>query len=61
MLDEIIKVPHVQCPEIQAGAVVTEKSNKMMNTTQQASSMAGGLVNNAAASIVSMWRGITGS
>ncbi|KAF5292929.1 hypothetical protein FQA39_LY13809 [Lamprigera yunnana] len=51
-------VPHVQCPEVQAGAVVVPTTQ--MTTTQQASSMAGGLVVSAAASIASIWKGWTG-
>ncbi|KAK4884240.1 hypothetical protein RN001_000511 [Aquatica leii] len=51
-------VPHVQCPEVPAGAVVVPTTQ--MTTTQQASSMAGGLVVSAAASIASFWRGWTG-
>lgn len=41
----------------------TEPTNvqlPQMITTQQASSMTGGLVNSAAASIASFWRGFTG-
>ncbi|KAB0803853.1 hypothetical protein PPYR_00823 [Photinus pyralis] len=51
-------VPHVQCPEVPAGAVIAPTTQ--MTTTQQASSMAGGLVVSAAASIASIWRGWTG-
>ncbi|KAG5877804.1 hypothetical protein JTB14_036826 [Gonioctena quinquepunctata] len=51
-------VPHVQCPEIAPGPAISQ-SPQMINT-QQASSMAGGLVNSAAASIASIWRGFTG-
>ncbi|CAH1110736.1 unnamed protein product [Psylliodes chrysocephalus] len=50
-------VPHVQCPEIAAGPAISQSPQMM--TTQQASSMAGGLVNSAAASIASIWRGFT--
>ncbi|CAG9813648.1 unnamed protein product [Phaedon cochleariae] len=50
-------VPHVQCPEIAAGPAISQAPQ--MITTQQASSMAGGLVNSAAASIASLWRGFT--
>ncbi|CAH0550566.1 unnamed protein product [Brassicogethes aeneus] len=54
-------VPHVQSPEVQAGAgALVAQSTQQMMTTQQASSMAGGLVNSAAASIASIWRGFTG-
>ncbi|CAG9860513.1 unnamed protein product [Phyllotreta striolata] len=51
-------VPHVQCPEIAAGSVLSQ--SPQMIATQQASSMAGGLVTSAAASIASIWRGFTG-
>ncbi|CAG9838268.1 unnamed protein product [Diabrotica balteata] len=51
-------VPHVQCPEISAGPAISQ--SPQMISTQQASSMAGGLVNSAAASIASIWRGFTG-
>ncbi|XP_056638534.1 beclin 1-associated autophagy-related key regulator isoform X2 [Diorhabda sublineata] len=51
-------VPHVQCPEISAGPAISQAPQ--MISTQQASSMAGGLVNSAAASIASIWRGFTG-
>ncbi|KAF2899294.1 hypothetical protein ILUMI_06874 [Ignelater luminosus] len=51
-------VPHVQCPEVPAGPVVVPTTQ--MTSTQQASSMAGGLVTSAAASLASFWRGWTG-
>ncbi|XP_060515756.1 beclin 1-associated autophagy-related key regulator [Cylas formicarius] len=51
-------VPHVQCPEVPAGPA-TLQSIQMLNT-QQASSMAGGLMNSAVASVASIWRGFTG-
>lgn len=49
-------VPHVQCPEVPAGS--TLQSQQM--TTTQTTSMAGGLVTSAAASLASIWRGWTG-
>lgn len=51
-------VPHVQCPEIPAGPATLPSTQ--MTTTQQASSIAGGLVVSAASSIASIWRGWTG-
>ncbi|VEN54074.1 unnamed protein product [Callosobruchus maculatus] len=54
-------VPHVACPEVPPGAAMAPpQSPQQMTSTQQASSMAGGLVNSAAASIASFWRGFTG-
>lgn len=53
----IVQVPHVQLPEASAGPVNLQ-STQMIST--QASSMAGGLVTSAAASIASIWRGWTG-
>ncbi|GLV43336.1 Autophagy-related 14 [Carabus blaptoides fortunei] len=50
-------VPHVQCPEAAAGSA-TLQSQQM--TATQTTSMAGGLVTSAAASIASFWRGWTG-
>nr|CAD7441769.1 unnamed protein product [Timema bartmani] len=52
-------VPNISCPETAAGPAVLP-SQQLMNT-QQATSMAGGLVTSAAASIVSIWRGWTGN
>nr|CAD7601741.1 unnamed protein product [Timema genevievae] len=52
-------VPNISCPETAAGPAVVP-SQQLMNT-QQATSMAGGLVTSAAASIVSIWRGWTGN
>ncbi|XP_018571813.1 beclin 1-associated autophagy-related key regulator isoform X2 [Anoplophora glabripennis] len=49
-------VPHI--PEI--AAEPTNVQSPQMTATQQASSMTGGLVNSAAASIASFWRGFTG-
>lgn len=48
----------MQCPEVPAGPVVVPTTQ--MTSTQQASSMAGGLVTSAAASLASFWRGWTG-
>nr|CAD7202153.1 unnamed protein product [Timema douglasi] len=52
-------VPNISCPETAAGPAVLP-SQQLLNT-QQATSMAGGLVTSAAASIVSIWRGWTGN
>lgn len=52
-----MQVPHVQLPEACAGPINLQ-STQMIST--QASSMAGGLVTSAAASIASIWRGWTG-
>ncbi|XP_045483287.1 beclin 1-associated autophagy-related key regulator isoform X2 [Harmonia axyridis] len=51
-------LPNIQYPEVQAGPVTVQTSQVINN--QQASSMAGGLVNSAAASIASIWKGFTG-
>ncbi|KAK9875386.1 hypothetical protein WA026_007781 [Henosepilachna vigintioctopunctata] len=51
-------LPNIQYPEIPAGPANLQSSQVM--STQQASSMAGGLVNSAAASIASIWKGFTG-
>ncbi|KAL1513883.1 hypothetical protein ABEB36_003223 [Hypothenemus hampei] len=48
-------VPHVECPEALPGPVQSSVINP-----QQASSMAGGLMNSAVASVTSFWRGFTG-
>lgn len=50
-------VPHVQCPEVPAGPATVQSS---VINAQQASSMAGGLMNSAVASVASIWRGFTG-
>ncbi|CAH1183010.1 unnamed protein product [Ceutorhynchus assimilis] len=50
-------VPHVQCPEVPAGPANVQSS---VINPQQASSMAGGLMNSAVASVASIWRGFTG-
>lgn len=47
-----------QCPEIAAGSAIPQTPQMM--STQQASSMAGGLVNNVTASIASIWHSVTG-
>ncbi|XP_025833473.1 beclin 1-associated autophagy-related key regulator-like isoform X2 [Agrilus planipennis] len=52
-------VPHIQCPEVPAGPVNLPLPTQM-TSTQQASSVAGGLVTSAANSIVSIWKGWTG-
>ncbi|XP_044744935.1 beclin 1-associated autophagy-related key regulator [Coccinella septempunctata] len=51
-------LPNIQYPEAPAGPVAVQTSQVV--NTQQASSMAGGLVNSAAASIASIWKGFTG-
>lgn len=53
-----LQVPHVQCPEMAAGSAIPQTPQMM--STQQASSMAGGLVNNVTASIASIWHSVTG-
>lgn len=50
----ISQVPLVSCPEAQPGSSVTRRPT--MNTAQT-SSIAGGLVTSAAASLASIWRG----
>ncbi|XP_069689338.1 beclin 1-associated autophagy-related key regulator [Periplaneta americana] len=52
-------VPHVPCPESTPGPSQVSQHN--LTSTQQATSMAGGLVTSAAASIASFWRGWTGT
>lgn len=52
-------VPHVLCPESVPGP--SQISQQNFTSTQQATSMAGGLVTSAAASIASLWRGWTGT
>ncbi|KAJ9578806.1 hypothetical protein L9F63_004956, partial [Diploptera punctata] len=52
-------VPHVSCPESMSS--VAQMSQHNLTTTQQATSMAGGLVTSAAASLASIWRGWTGT
>jgi beclin 1-associated autophagy-related key regulator len=52
-------VPHVSCPETVPGP--SQISQQNVTSTQQATSMAGGLVTSAAASIASLWRGWTGT
>ncbi|XP_021917115.1 beclin 1-associated autophagy-related key regulator isoform X2 [Zootermopsis nevadensis] len=52
-------VPHVSCPESVPGP--SQMSQQNFTSTQQATSMAGGLVTSAAASIASLWRGWTGT
>ncbi|KAL3286264.1 hypothetical protein HHI36_000774 [Cryptolaemus montrouzieri] len=51
-------LPNMQYPEISAGPGNVQASQVI--NAQQASSMAGGLVNSAAASIASIWKGFTG-
>ncbi|XP_047116573.1 beclin 1-associated autophagy-related key regulator [Schistocerca piceifrons] len=53
-------VPHVSCPESSPGPM-SLGSQQALTSTQQATSMAGGLVTSAAASIASIWRGWTGN
>ncbi|KAJ4437296.1 hypothetical protein ANN_17434 [Periplaneta americana] len=54
-----LRVPHVPCPESTPGPSQVSQHN--LTSTQQATSMAGGLVTSAAASIASFWRGWTGT
>jgi beclin 1-associated autophagy-related key regulator len=51
-------VPHIPCSDVPIVTPIVQSAQ--MITTQQATSMAGGLVTSAAASIASMWRGFTG-
>nr|XP_015838946.1 PREDICTED: beclin 1-associated autophagy-related key regulator [Tribolium castaneum] len=51
-------VPHIPCPDV--STVTPPVQSAQMITTQQATSMAGGLVTSAAQSLASMWRGFTG-
>ncbi|XP_066158915.1 beclin 1-associated autophagy-related key regulator [Euwallacea fornicatus] len=50
-------VPHMQCPEAMPGPAIVQTS---VINTQQASSVAGGLMNSAVASVATIWRGFTG-
>lgn len=51
-------VPHVQCPEAQAGPATVQST--VLNAQQSNSMAYGGLMNSAVASVASMWRGLTG-
>lgn len=58
LLVEWEALPNMQYPEIAAGPANVQSTQAI--STNQASSMAGGLVNSAAASIASIWKGFTG-
>ncbi|XP_067002643.1 beclin 1-associated autophagy-related key regulator [Anabrus simplex] len=54
-------VPHIPCPEINVGPISSTVSQQSLTSTHQATSVAGGLVTSAVASLASIWRGWTGN